>query len=673
MDIGASRKNAASLLKAGRVDEAATVLRRAGLVLEAADVLAEQGNYTGAADALIGEEGLDALDRRLLSRAAAYLERAGRFEEAARACVALGDPSRAAGLMERVSSVPPTSGRTSGIHGERPSSAYVRTAANSSDRYSSQGAPRGSTPSGARLSVAPPTTSQGHALPADQLARQLEAAGRHEDAAHLYLEAGALGSAVRAFLAAGNKARALKVLTRVPRDNPRYRQTCILAIELAEAIDEVDFDFDQYVGRFLEKAPADDAECAAFLRAAKLFERHGFAENASEVAARLVATHPSYPGARLLSDSLEQNVRASKGSLEKIAREDHAFRQRSSDKRPAAKSGDGNGKDETFPSLPEMPAPRSRRDPPAKSLAPQAASSSGETAAVRTVQRIDNVHSLQPGLIVGDRYRLEKKLGSGGMAAVYAAKDLELGEVVALKLFARSGNDPSLLLRFRQELALARQISHPNVVRLYDIGSHDDIRFISMEMLSGKDLADKLDESRELVRDLGYLIQVCEGMNCVHERGVVHRDLKPENLFVTNEGVVKLMDFGIAKRQAGQGNLTVEGFTAGTPAYMAPEQINDFTNATHLSDIYSIGVIAYRMFAGVLPFDHDNAMAVLMKHLHDAPTPPSTWDPTIPDDLEFLILQLLEKEPRQRIQSCREIASQLKSLHDNLLSAKRRR
>ncbi len=671
MDIGASRKNAASLLRSGRVEEAAELLRRAGLLLEAADVLAEQGNYGAAADMLIGDEGLDALDRRLLSRCVAYLERAGRFQEAARACVTLGDPARAAALMDRaatISSVPPVSSRVSGVHGERISSA--RVAPMGAERPSSAGFGRHSSP-GNRATLAPSSMAPApNSLPPDALARQLEAAGRTEEAGQLYLEAGALGSAVRAFLAGGHKARALRALTRVPRDNPRYRQTCVLAIELASDIDEVDFDFDQYVGRFLERAPSDDAECVAFMRAATLFQRHGFDENARDVVARLSAAYPTYPGARDLLERLERGARAAKGSLEKISREDDAFRRRSSDRRPAAARPT---KEDTFPSLPEIPAPRSRREPPARGPAPTAPGS-GEAPVTRSAApRIDDVHSLLPGLIVGDRYRLEKKLGSGGMAAVYAAKDLELAEVVALKLFARSGNDPSLLSRFRQELALARQISHPNVVRLYDIGAHDDIRFISMEMLSGKDLADTLDESRDLVRDLGYLIQVCEGVQCVHERGVVHRDLKPENLFVTNDHVVKLMDFGIAKRQAGQGNLTVEGFTAGTPAYMAPEQINDFTNATHLSDIYSIGVIAYRMFAGVLPFDHENAMAVLMKHLHDPPAAPSTWEPSIPDELEFLILQLLEKDPRARMQSCREIASTLKALQDHLRSSPRRR
>jgi serine/threonine protein kinase len=180
------------------------------------------------------------------------------------------------------------------------------------------------------------------------------------------------------------------------------------------------------------------------------------------------------------------------------------------------------------------------------------------------------------------------------------------------------------------------------------------------------------EEGRDLIRDLGYLVQVCRGLQCVHERGVVHRDLKPENLFVTDDGIVKLMDFGIAKRQSTQGNLTVQGFSAGTPAYMSPEQIENFAATTHLSDIYSLGVIAYRLFTGELPFENENPMAVLMKHLKELPRPPSEIDPSIPDELEYMILQLLEKQPSSRIQSCAEIASDLENLRGRLASPRRR-
>jgi len=651
MDAAASRKHAAELLRRGKPEEAADVLRHAGLALEASDILAEQGQYGAAADALVSGGELESLDRRSLSRAAAYYERAGRFGEAARACVALGDGTRAAALMARAPSTPPP-GRASDVHA-RQSRPYS---------HSSSPAPRQSaTPPNGAL---PRATGQNARV--EEVARALEEQGRHEDAARIYADAGVIGSAVRAYLAAGMKDQALRTVLRIPKDTPQYRSAALLAIELAEALDTVDFDFDQFVGRFLEGTPSTQEESVAFSRAARLFDRQGFTETARDIAARLAAANPTFVGARELHATLDAKVRGTNGSIERVVREDESFR-RSADKKPRAKD------EETFPSLPEIPGRRLRREPSGKRLAePENDKPVAEPAS--RLDSIENVHLLPPAYVVADRYRLEKKLGSGGMAAVYEATDLELGERIAIKLFARGGTDPSMVSRFRQELALARQISHPNVVRLYDIGAHREVRFITMEILDGMDLADKLDASRELLRDLGYLIQVCEGVNCVHERGVVHRDLKPENLFVTNANVVKLMDFGIAKRtEAAKGNLTVEGFTAGTPAYMAPEQINDFKSATHLSDIYSIGVIAYRMFAGVLPFDHDNAMAVLVKHLNEVPAPPTTWDASIPEELEFFIMQLLEKEPGRRFQSCRELADDLRSLQQRLSATRRRR
>ena len=259
------------------------------------------------------------------------------------------------------------------------------------------------------------------------------------------------------------------------------------------------------------------------------------------------------------------------------------------------------------------------------------------------------------------------------MAIVYRAHDRELDETIALKLFTHTTGDPALLSRFKQELALCRQITHPNVVRLYDIGSHNEVRFFTMELLSGVDLATQIDQGRDLVRDLGYLVQLCEGLQCVHEKGVVHRDLKPENVFVTHEDVVKLMDFGIAKRRKSEGNLTMDGFSAGTPAFMAPEQINNFASVTHLSDLYSLGVIAYRLFTGVLPFESESPMAVLVKHINEAPAPPSTHEPSIPDELEYVIMQLLEKDPRRRVQSCRELARDLAELRSRLMASRRSR
>jgi eukaryotic-like serine/threonine-protein kinase len=523
-------------------------------------------------------------------------------------------------------------------------------------------------------------------VPNIEAARAAESAGDHVRAAEMYERLGALGASVRCWIAAGRRERALATIVKLPKDDPQYRRACALAIELASTVDEVDFEFDQFTGKYLAGAPESVEELTAFYRAGILYDRHGYIEHARDALSKVVRRDARFQDASLRLSMIERKLRGSAEEFARVVSEDEAFRK--VDAKPpkpavAVEDADADASG-TFPSLPELPAPpvRGPRTPPNRQ-ATKSHASSGEGEAAppppggsRVEALLQNVYSIPSGLVVAGRYRIETLLGRGGMAAVYRAKDLELDELLAIKVFARTDSDAVLLSRFKQELSLARQISHPNVIRLYDIGIHGHSRFITMELLSGSDLSDVIANGRDLLRDLGYLVQVCRGLQCVHERGVIHRDLKPENLFVTTEGVVKLMDFGIAKRRApesGERNLTQQGFTAGTPAYMAPEQISDFASVTHLSDLYSIGIIAYQMFTGVLPFDSDNQMAMLMKHLREAPVPPSEREPSLPDELEYLILQLLEKEPQRRIQSCSELARDLEALHARLLANKRRK
>lgn len=249
------------------------------------------------------------------------------------------------------------------------------------------------------------------------------------------------------------------------------------------------------------------------------------------------------------------------------------------------------------------------------------------------------------------------------MAVVYRALDLELEEPVAIKLFLPASEDPELLQRFRQELAVCRKISHPNVVRLFDIGTHESRRFISMELLSGSDLSGLLEAGRpmKLRRAIRYLVQACAGLSAAHERGIVHRDIKPENFFVTNEDVLKVMDFGIAKRAESPG-LTRAGFIAGTPTHMAPEQIQDFGKVTHLADIYALGVVAYQLFTGTLPFESEDLVPLLMMQVNDAPPRPRSHNPDLPEELEELTLRLLSKDPAKRVQSCRDLSIELRRI-----------
>jgi serine/threonine-protein kinase len=269
--------------------------------------------------------------------------------------------------------------------------------------------------------------------------------------------------------------------------------------------------------------------------------------------------------------------------------------------------------------------------------------------------------NLIEGAIVANRYVIEKKLGQGGMAAVYRALDLELNERVAVKVFAER-SDEQLIQRFKQELSLSRKLAHPNIVRLHDMGTHEGFKFITMELLEGSDLGALLGgKALELAVGLRYLIQACQGLAVAHEAGVVHRDIKPDNFFVTKQGVLKVMDFGIAKGTE-KAKLTVAGFVAGTPAYMSPEQINNFTEVTQLSDIYALGIVAYEIFVGAVPFESSQLIQILRMHLMDTPVPPRQKNPAIPQELEALILRQLEKDPARRIQTCRELGARLQQL-----------
>jgi len=273
--------------------------------------------------------------------------------------------------------------------------------------------------------------------------------------------------------------------------------------------------------------------------------------------------------------------------------------------------------------------------------------------------------ALAPGTILGDRYRLEEQIGQGGMGVVFRAQDLELSEQIALKIFKPLQVDEQALARFRQELQLSRQLVHPNIARLFDIGIYRGCRFLSMELLRGSDLKRILNGPMRIDRGIDLLIQACAGLKAAHDRGIVHRDIKPENLFITSDGGLKILDFGIAKGQLAKG-VTIAGMVAGTPEYISPEQIDNFTAVTPVSDLYSLGVVAYEMFTGRLPFQARELVPLLMMHINDAPPPPRSVLPSIPEPLEALILKLLAKKPEQRFPDGAALAGALENIRRQL-------
>src|ERR1700691_5172896 len=215
-----------------------------------------------------------------------------------------------------------------------------------------------------------------------------------------------------------------------------------------------------------------------------------------------------------------------------------------------------------------------------------------------------------PGTLLGGRYRIIGLLGRGGMGEVYRATDLALGQSVALKFLPEEApQDQRLLERFHAEAPIARQVSHPNVCRVYDIGQAEGMPFISMEYVDGEDLSSLLLRIGRLPADkaLETARKLCAGLAAAHDRGIIHRDLKPQNIMMNKRGETVIMDFGLA---AIADQLSGEEVRNGTPAYMAPEQLKG-SEVTAKSDIYALGLVLYELFTGKRPFDAGNVQAML--------------------------------------------------------------
>ena len=270
--------------------------------------------------------------------------------------------------------------------------------------------------------------------------------------------------------------------------------------------------------------------------------------------------------------------------------------------------------------------------------------------------------ALEEGSVLADRYEILKLLGQGGMGAVYKARDRELDRMVALKVIRPElAGHASILQRFKQELLLARKITHRNIIRIFDLGVADGLRFITMEYVEGQDLSSLLEERRKYTpgETVTILRQVCAALEAAHAEGVVHRDLKPQNIMIGEGGRVCVMDFGLARSMEATG-LTQAGALMGTPAYMSPEQAKGMA-ADERSDLFSLGIIAYLMLTGEIPFKADSALASMLLRTQGPPPPTIQLDPTIPQALNDLVQKSLAVDPKDRYQSA---ALMGQDLHD---------
>ncbi len=256
---------------------------------------------------------------------------------------------------------------------------------------------------------------------------------------------------------------------------------------------------------------------------------------------------------------------------------------------------------------------------------------------------------LKRGRVFGERYEVIEELGEGGMGIVYKVFDRKIGEKVALKVLAPEiAGDEKTIERFRNELKLARTVSHRNVCRMYDLSEEEKTPFITMEFVPGENLKSLIKRVGQLSKTKAISIakQVCEGLVEAHRLGVIHRDLKPQNIMVDSDGNARIMDFGIA-RSIRTKSITETGMIIGTPEYMSPEQVEG-VDVDHRSDIYSLGVILFEMLTGRVPFQGETPLSVILKHRTEQPPNPRKIDDQIPIEISQMILKCMEKDKNKR-------------------------
>jgi eukaryotic-like serine/threonine-protein kinase len=267
---------------------------------------------------------------------------------------------------------------------------------------------------------------------------------------------------------------------------------------------------------------------------------------------------------------------------------------------------------------------------------------------------------LLPGMLLGERYEILQLLGEGGMGAVYKAKDRELERTIALKVIrGELANNAEILRRFKQELILARQITDRNIIRIFDFGEANGIRFITMEYVEGESLYSMLREHGKLPVDevVGIMEQVFSGLRAAHREGVIHRDLKPGNIMRDQQGRVLIMDFGLARNMEGDG-MTRTGTMLGTMEYMSPEQAQAM-DLDARSDIFTMGLICYELLSGKMPFQADSAVASLLRRTRERAVPISEITREVPGVLSNIISKCLERDPALRYQTAQAVLDDL--------------
>jgi serine/threonine-protein kinase len=271
------------------------------------------------------------------------------------------------------------------------------------------------------------------------------------------------------------------------------------------------------------------------------------------------------------------------------------------------------------------------------------------------------------GTVLGGRYEIAEKLGAGGMAVVFRAQDSLLQRPVTVKVLrGEFVADENVVKRFRREAQAAASLSHPNIVGVYDVGRQDDIHYIVMEYVQGKTLKDLISERGPVPAEEAARIgrQICEALRKAHSHRIIHRDVKPQNVLITNEGRVKVTDFGIAGAATGS-TVTYPGALLGTVYYFSPEQAQG-RYGDERSDLYALGVVLYEMLTGQVPFEGESPVAVALKHIREAAVPPRELNPRVPPSAERVVMKAMVKEVERRYQTAADMLRDLEALQRQL-------
>ena len=270
------------------------------------------------------------------------------------------------------------------------------------------------------------------------------------------------------------------------------------------------------------------------------------------------------------------------------------------------------------------------------------------------------------GKMLDNRYEILEKIGSGGMATVFKAKDKVLNRFVAIKVLRDEfTTDSEFIKRFKSEAQAAASLNHANIVSIYDVKNEENLYYIVMELIQGKTLKEIINEEGALPCkwSIDIAMQICSALEMAHKHDIVHRDIKPHNIIITEDGVAKVTDFGIAKAVSNS-TITAFGTTIGSVHYFSPEHARGgFTDAK--SDIYSLGVVLYEMLTGKVPFDADTPVSVALKQVQEEPVEPIKLNPDIPQGVNDIIMKAMEKEPSLRYQSAKEMNKDLKQVLTN--------